>query len=52
MEIVDKREVQLKSTVMEAVGFRKSIADLKHAGVNVVECVTDTHPQIAAIMSK
>lgn len=52
MEIIDKRECQLKSGLMEAEGFRRSIASLQEDGVILQEIVTDAHPQIASIMSK
>ena len=53
MEIVDKRGCLLNSTLMEAVGFKKAINDLREqAGLDVVEVVTYAHPQISKIMSK
>ena len=52
LEIVDKREVELKSGRMEARGFEKAMSDLQAAGITVKEAVTDAHPQISCIMSK
>ena len=52
LEIVDKRECILKSSLLEVTGFRKAMRDLDNAGVNVVEVVTDAHPQISKVMSK
>lgn len=52
MEIIDKRETQLKSGQMEVKGFRKTMDDIRGAGVEVTEIVTDAHPQISAIMRK
>lgn len=51
MEIVDKRECQLKSGTMEAEGFRRSVRSLQEQGVVLKEIVTDAHPQISSIMS-
>ncbi|XP_071950042.1 uncharacterized protein [Antedon mediterranea] len=47
---IDKRETEGKSTLMEKVGFQKSVSFLKQQNVNVVECVTDAHLQIGALM--
>lgn len=52
MEIVDKRECQLKSGTMEAEGFRRSVRSLQEQGVVLKEIVTDAHPQISSIMKK
>lgn len=52
MEIIDKRECQLKLGIMEAEGFKRSIASLQAHDVDVQEIVTDAHPQISSIMSK
>lgn len=49
---IDKRECQLKSGIMEAEGFKRSIASLQAHGVDVQEIVTDAHTQISSIMSK
>ncbi|XP_052779482.1 uncharacterized protein LOC128216843 [Mya arenaria] len=51
MEIVDKRECQLKAGLMEATGFKRALTDLQNT-VNVTEVVTDAHPQISSIMRK
>lgn len=52
MESIDKRECQLKSGLMEAEGFRRSIASFQKDGVILQEIITDAHPQITSIMSK
>lgn len=52
MEMIDKRECQLKSGIMEAEGFKRLIASLQAHGVDVQEIVADAHPQISSIMSK
>ena len=52
MEVVDKRECMLVSGRMEALGFERALNELRRSGLNIVEVVTDAHPQIAAIMSK
>ncbi|XP_053387141.1 uncharacterized protein LOC128550965 [Mercenaria mercenaria] len=52
MEVIDKREVQLKSGQLEVRGFRKTMDDIKDAGIEVKEIVTDAHPQISSIMRK
>lgn len=52
MEIINKGECKLKSSIMEAEGFKRSITSLQAHGVDVQEIVTDGHPQISSIMSK
>lgn len=52
MEIVDKRETDLKSSTMEAKGFSRAMTALQNGGMTVKEVVTDTHPQISAIISR
>ena len=52
VEIIDKRECQLKSVNMEKLGFVKTMEELKKKGVTVVEVVTDAHCQIIATVSK
>lgn len=52
LEVVDKRECNLKSPLMEATGFRRALKDVEEAGINVTQVVTDAHPQIASIMNK
>ena len=52
MAIVDKREVDYKSTNMEKLGLKKALDDLKAAGITVSELVTDAHVQIASMLSK
>ena len=51
MEVVDKRETALISARMDAIGFQRALRELKGAGLNIVEVVTDAHPQISSIMS-
>ena len=51
LEVIDKRETQLKSGMMEAEGFRRAVAALHEEGLVVKEIVTDAYPQISAIMS-
>lgn len=49
---VDKRETGKVSVVMEKLGFRKALEDLKSKDVKVCEIATDQHVQISALMSK
>ncbi|XP_071949156.1 uncharacterized protein [Antedon mediterranea] len=49
---LDKRETGGKSTAMEKVGFQDSLKFLEEQNVRVIECVTDAHMQIGAIMKK
>ena len=43
MEIVNKREVDLKSIPMEKEGFIRSMKSLENANVRVKEVATDAH---------
>ena len=52
VSIVDKREVDFKSTNMEKLGLNKALHELTSDGVRVGELVTDAHVQIASIFSK
>lgn len=52
LEVVDKREANLKSPNMEPLGMRRTMAALTENGVEVAEIVTDAHPQITSIMKK
>lgn len=52
MEIVDKREVRLKSPNMEPLAMQRSMSALAKEGVEVAELITDAHPQITSIMKK
>lgn len=52
MIVIDKREVGLKSPNMEKEGLRRALHQLKDAGLQVGELVTDAHVQIASMMSK
>ena len=52
IEIVDKREAELKSTNMEKIAFVRSLEVLEKSDVKVEEIVTDAHPQIKAYISK
>ena len=46
MEVIDKGKCELKSSLLEAHGYKRAISELKHAWINVVEQVTGTHRQI------
>lgn len=50
MEIVDKREVGLKSPNMEKLGLQRAIASIQSDGLTIAEIVTDAHIQIASMM--
>lgn len=50
MQIVDKREVGLKSTNMEKEAMKRGLDYLLEAGMTVGEVVTDAHVQIASMM--
>ena len=52
MEIVDKREVDLKSTSMEKEGLIRSMKSLENANVRVKEVATAAHNQITKLLSK
>ena len=49
VQVVDKREVDLKSVRMEKLGLQRALAALKGT-VNIVELVTDASTSIAAMM--
>ncbi|CAH1243083.1 Hypp7037 [Branchiostoma lanceolatum] len=51
LEVVDKRETDKKSTVMEKEGFKRAMTSLLDQGVKVTEVCTDAHPQISALMN-
>ena len=46
LEIVDKREVSLKSPTMEFEGFKRTLNNLEARQVKIVEAVTDAHKSI------
>ena len=50
MSVTDKREVDLKSTLMEKVGLVKCLAQLQQHGCTVKEITTDAHPQISCFL--
>ena len=52
MEIVDKREVDLKSTSMEKEGFIRSMKSLENANIRAKKVATDAHAQITKLVSK
>ncbi|KAL4233076.1 hypothetical protein ACF0H5_007761 [Mactra antiquata] len=53
LEVIDKREVELKSTNMESLGFDRSMTGLLNRDkLDIKEVVTDAHPQISAKMKK
>ena len=49
---VDKRQAGGKSPNMERIGFAQTLKQVEEAGIDVVEIVTDAHPQISADISK
>lgn len=49
-EIVDKREVQLKSPNMERLGLKRALTYLKASSVSVHELVTDASIVIISMM--
>jgi hypothetical protein len=51
LEIVDKREVSLKSANMEKMALQRGIDNIQQFGLCIKELVTDGHSQIAAMMS-
>ncbi|XP_056451672.1 uncharacterized protein LOC130386676 [Gadus chalcogrammus] len=51
LEVVDKRETERKSAIMEKKGFEKAMDSLLEADVPVKEVCTDAHPQIGALMN-
>ncbi|XP_035671511.1 uncharacterized protein LOC118412627 [Branchiostoma floridae] len=50
VEVVDKRETDRKSTVMEKAGFQRAMDDLLNRRVPVKEVCTDAHVQIGSLM--
>lgn len=52
LQIVDKREVALKSPNMEKEGLIKCLASMAESGILIGELVTDAHRQIACFMRK
>ena len=50
-QTIDKREVDLKSTNMEAKGFVNGLEELKKKKIQVVEVVTYAHLTISSTMS-
>ncbi|XP_041481887.1 uncharacterized protein LOC121429049, partial [Lytechinus variegatus] len=48
---VDKREVGMKSNVMEAKAFKEGLSIMEERGLQVKEVVTDAHPSIGKYMS-
>ncbi|XP_011682455.2 uncharacterized protein LOC105446831 [Strongylocentrotus purpuratus] len=50
VHFVDKREVDMKSPVMEAKAFKESLHQLEEKGVHIQEIVTDAHTSIAKHM--
>ena len=52
VQVVDKREVQGKSTNMEKLGAELGLRHVLDAGVEIAQFVTDAHVQIGALMSK
>lgn len=52
MSIIDKRHAGGKSPNMELMGLKKTLHSLLDARVQVVEVVTDQHPQIIKYLRK
>ena len=52
VQVVDKREVQGKSTNMEKLGAELGLRHVLDAGVEIAQFVTDAHVQIGTLMSK
>lgn len=52
VRILDKRQTELNSVVMEKMAFSQMLDFLKTKGLNVTEVVTDAHVQITALLSK
>lgn len=50
--VLDKRHANDKSPNMEKLAFTMILQQLLDQGVDIVEVVTDQHPQIIAYMSK
>ncbi|XP_019630631.1 PREDICTED: uncharacterized protein LOC109474713 [Branchiostoma belcheri] len=51
VEVVDKRQTDRKSSIMEKRGFEKAMDKLLEARVPIEEVCTDAHPQIGALMN-
>lgn len=52
MTILDKRHAGGKSNSMELIGFKTTLEKLLAKDINVVEVVTDQHPQVIKFLSK
>jgi len=52
MDTVDKRDVALKSPIMEREGFKKSMDTFIRNGVKISEVVTDASTQVISTMGK
>ena len=52
LQLLDKRQVQLKSPNMEKLGCQQALREIKAKGVKVTEFVTDAHKQVAKMISK
>ena len=50
MQVVDKREVDYKSTNMEKEALKRGLQSLKREKLNLKELVTDAHVQIKSFM--
>lgn len=50
IQVVDKRQVALKSPNMELKAFKDALVELKNKGLTVTEIVTDAHPSISSYM--
>ncbi|XP_071854279.1 uncharacterized protein [Apostichopus japonicus] len=50
IQVVDKREADLKSTNMEKIAFLRALETLEKSDVKVEEVVTDAHPQIKSYL--
>lgn len=51
-EVVDKREVDLKSPNMERLGLKRSLEFLKRRSITVAELVTDASTVIISMMGE
>ena len=52
LEVVDKRETDLKSPNMEPLALDRSLTGLVEKGFTVKECATDGHVQVPPILAK
>ena len=52
MGIVDKREVDLKSTSIKKEGFIRSMKSLENANIRAKKVATDAHAQVTKLASK